>query len=383
MANNEQNDKELNVYLGGNSDLSKSYRASNREEPSVRLDNAILSSAKEAVKNTAQTEKTVFHKSRWTLPVSIAAMVTLSVSLVITMQQEAGQPLISEPEVEMFIATPTVEEGGMPETTKTATSSNDGIVVMDKLERQDKKDETSGVAAEVPATPAVLGAVGGYRALLKEEKAKAKAPKARLKQAPAKKMLSKEKAEKEVLEEKVFPDNKILHSAPIGVDSDNVMNMERDRKFSYQEGALAKDYSQEESYVNNWFNSFVSSKTNGEYGYNIKWSELCGNPHSINGIGYLHEDGQRTSYAFLGYCKDNFIDKGIGVIPPLILWAQHEKAYVRYVAIDALRTILKDVLDNKNGFSVPAMHTPDSREYNKIIEAAHKFVKDNKLELNK
>ena len=88
MANNGKDDKELNDYLEGKSDISNHYRASNKVEPSAHLDEKILSAGKQAVTDTKQKSKVVFHKSPWALPVSIAAVVTLSVSLVVTMRQE-------------------------------------------------------------------------------------------------------------------------------------------------------------------------------------------------------------------------------------------------------------------------------------------------------
>ena len=112
MTNNEKDDKELNDYLEGNSEISNGYRASNSAEPASSLDAKILSAAKEAVTEIKPKSKVKFHKSPWVKPVSIAALITLSVSLVITMQQETGQPLISEPKVEM---------NGFPAKTKTQT----------------------------------------------------------------------------------------------------------------------------------------------------------------------------------------------------------------------------------------------------------------------
>ncbi len=229
MANNEQNDKELNDYLNGNSDVSKAYRASNKTEPAVHLNEKILSAAKESVENTAHKSKPKFHKAPWVKPVSIAAMITLSVSLVVTMQQETGQPLISEPEVEMFDSASVVEDLAMPET----ILSSDDASVMNEVELKQNKDGR----VDVPA-PAALGAAADrYRA---EEKAEA--PKARMKEAPAKKMLLKEKSQRqnEALEERVFADEQIMESAPTGVEFDDVMDMEQARELNLQKDELLK-----------------------------------------------------------------------------------------------------------------------------------------------
>ena len=208
MANNDHNDKELNDYLNGDSDLSKAYRAQNNVEPSVNLDEKILTAAKEAVRNTDYEGKPHFHKSPWTLPVSIAAMITLSVSLVVTMQQETGQPLISEPEVEMFDSAAVIEESAMSVMTSKGDSS-----VTDEIELKQNKDGRD----DAPA-PAALGATADiYRA---EEKTEA--PKARMKALPAKKTMLKEKArsDSQILEKRQYSDDKIkvIETEQIGFD---------------------------------------------------------------------------------------------------------------------------------------------------------------------
>jgi len=211
MANNDQNDKELNDYLNGDSDVSKAYRASNKQKPSSKIDDAIFSAAKEAVDSNLLKEKPKFHKSPWVKPVSIAAMITLSVSLVVTIQQESGKPLISEPDIEMFDSATVIEESAI---TETIISSDD---------------------ASAPA-PAVLGAAEDmYRAEEKTEAAKA-----RMKAVPAKKILSKEKAQLEVLKESAFADEQILPSAPTGVEFDGAVSMKQDYELSMKEETLLK-----------------------------------------------------------------------------------------------------------------------------------------------
>ncbi len=223
MANNDHNDKELNEYLNGNSDVSNAYRGSNKKEPSSHLDDVILSAAKEAVENNISEQKPKFHKAPWVKPVSIAAVITLSVSLVVTMQQETGQPLISEPEVEMFDSATVIEESAIPETTVSRDAA-----VMNELELKQKKDGR----VDVPAAAALGAAADMYRAEEKEESAKA-----RMGAAPAKKIISKEKAQLEVLEKNVSAEEVML-SAPTGVEFDDVMDMERARDLSLQKDAL-------------------------------------------------------------------------------------------------------------------------------------------------
>ncbi len=197
MTNNNQNDKELNDYLDGDSDLSKAYRGQNNVEPSVQLDEKILSAAKKAVSNNRHGEKPRYHKSPWTLPVSIAAMITLSVSLVVTMQQETGQPLISEPEVEMFDSAAVIEESAMSVMTSKDDSSVTGEVEL---------KQSNGRRVDAPASAALGAAADFYRA---EEKTET--PQARMKALPAKKMMLKEKArsDSEIIEKRQYSDDKI------------------------------------------------------------------------------------------------------------------------------------------------------------------------------
>jgi hypothetical protein len=219
MANNDQNDNELNEYLNGNSDVSKAYRASNTTEPATHLDEKILSAAKEAVENKKQKTSPKFHKAPWVKPVSIAAIVTLSVSLVVTMQQETGQPLISEPKNEIFYPATVIEDPSLSESIMGA----DDASVMGEIELKKNKDGRIDVLA-----PATLDAAAGrYRADEKME-----APKPRMKAVPAKKMLSKEKSQLEALEKRVLMEEQVMPAAPTGVEFDDVMGIKQDRDFS-------------------------------------------------------------------------------------------------------------------------------------------------------
>jgi hypothetical protein len=219
MANNDQNDNELNEYLNGKSDVSKAYRASNTTEPATHLDEKILSVAKEAVENKKQKTSPKFHKAPWVKPVSIAAIVTLSVSLVVTMQQETGQPLISEPKNEIFYPATVIEDPSLSESIMGA----DDASVMGEIELKKNKDGRIDVLA-----PATLDAAAGrYRADEKME-----APKPRMKAVPAKKMLSKEKSQLEALEKRVLMEEQVMPAAPTGVEFDDVMGIKQDRDFS-------------------------------------------------------------------------------------------------------------------------------------------------------
>ncbi len=226
MVNNDKDDKELNDYLDGNSDLSNAYRTSNNAEPSTHLDEKIISAAKNVIENNKQKTKPKFHKAPWVKPVSIAALITLSVSLVVTMQQETGKPIISEPEVEMYDSAVIVKDSKTEET----THSSDVATSINELELKQNEDGR----ADSPA-PASLGSSAElYRA---EEKAEA--PNARMEVDAAKRMLSKEKVQQDTLEERDSIEE-VVPSTPTGVEFDDAMHMEQARAFSLQKEALLK-----------------------------------------------------------------------------------------------------------------------------------------------
>lgn len=77
---NQKDEQEFEKYLQGNSDLSKRYHAESTEEPSAHLDNAIISAAKEAT--TESKPGPDVSSTRWYIPLSLAAVVIISFSVV-------------------------------------------------------------------------------------------------------------------------------------------------------------------------------------------------------------------------------------------------------------------------------------------------------------
>lgn len=222
MVNDE---KELDDYLEGNSELSNQYHASAMAVPSERLNDKILSEAKSAT-DTKRSSKNLFHKSPWVRPVSIAAMITLSVSLVVTMQQETGQPLINvpEPSIEPINATVLSEDMVMPQT----VAADSDMIVLDDVEM--KKNDDMRVNA-----PAISGAASGYRAdsnanVMKDEAAN----------LPAKKALLKQKVRTKEFEKRVFAEEQMLQSASMEEERDAVMEFKTDRQISLEEDSLLK-----------------------------------------------------------------------------------------------------------------------------------------------
>lgn len=223
MTNNDKDDKELNDYLEGNLGLSNRYHSSRSVEPSIDLDAKILLAAKVAAV-PKQKSKVLFHKSPWVRPVSIAAMITLSVSLVVTMQQESGQPLISAPEssVEPYNSTVLSEEVVMPQTVTT----DDDMFVLDEVELRQSNDESVDA-------PAALGTVGGFRAESKENIMKDEAA-----IKPARKALLKQKTRSIESEKKVIAKEQLLQSVPMEAEVNVVMEYKQDRQRTLQEEEL-------------------------------------------------------------------------------------------------------------------------------------------------
>ena len=220
-------DKELNDYLDGNSELSNRYHSSAEAEPADHLSKKILSAAKEAIAEPELKPNKVFNRSPWVKPVSIAAIITLSVSLVVTMQQETGQPLISEPESALYDSAVLLEGVVKPQ-----TITADGDATM--LEEVEIK-RSSDVRMDAPA-PAALDAVGAYRAeskinVMKDEAVATK---------PEKKAMMKEKARSLEAEKRVFANEQLLKSAPMEAELDTVIGLKQDRQRSQQQVELLK-----------------------------------------------------------------------------------------------------------------------------------------------
>ncbi|MFT5396146.1 MAG: hypothetical protein ACI85N_001342 [Gammaproteobacteria bacterium] len=215
-------DKEIDDYLEGNSELSKQYHSTAMAEPSERLNEKILAAAKDAAA-PKQKSKVLFHKSPWVRPVSIAAMITLSVSLVVTMQQESGQPLMSAPgsSVEPYNSTVLSEEIVMPQTV-----TADDMFVLDEVELRQSNDERV-------VAPAALGTVGGYHAESNADVMKDEAT-----VQPVNKALLKQKERSKEVEKRVFAKEQLLQSAPMEADVNVVMENKQDPQRTLQEEGI-------------------------------------------------------------------------------------------------------------------------------------------------
>jgi uncharacterized protein len=88
------------------SDLSRAYRAGVQEQPPPRLDAAIVAEARKAVESHPASRSYSPFGSSWTVPLSAAAVVVLSVVLVIFMERETPlqeQVLLDAPTTDVYV----------------------------------------------------------------------------------------------------------------------------------------------------------------------------------------------------------------------------------------------------------------------------------------
>lgn len=91
MSPKEHDDRLLDEYLDGDSALSRLYRRGAHEEPGARLDARIRDQARRAVVHRARGVRSPFAR-HWMVPTSLAAMLVLSVSVVLLMPDPASEP---------------------------------------------------------------------------------------------------------------------------------------------------------------------------------------------------------------------------------------------------------------------------------------------------
>jgi hypothetical protein len=94
--NPKQPDREaFESYLQSESSLSRVYKATAKETPPVELDARILERARQAVHPQARVGRSPF-ANNWIIPVSLAAVLVLTVGLVTFMFEKTDAPLLPE-----------------------------------------------------------------------------------------------------------------------------------------------------------------------------------------------------------------------------------------------------------------------------------------------
>ena len=88
---NEKNEKDLQEYLRGDSELSRGYKTAKQQEPPAYLDTRILKAAGSAIVKPK--------KRSWYVPISVAAVMVIGVSLLFRIHEEQWLQSFSEPEM--------------------------------------------------------------------------------------------------------------------------------------------------------------------------------------------------------------------------------------------------------------------------------------------
>ncbi len=108
MANNTHDDSEFSAYLQGQSPLSKLYQQTTATGPSAAIDAAILAAAHASVKKRNGPVSPFSY--RWMVPTALAAVIVLSVTVVLLSNHEqdsllplpAPSAVMSEPPAELM-----------------------------------------------------------------------------------------------------------------------------------------------------------------------------------------------------------------------------------------------------------------------------------------
>lgn len=103
MGTGKTSDQIIDKYLRGGSSLSRDYRALAAEQPRAAVDRNILTQAREAVAGSQWQSKSWFRVARgpfathWALSASLAAVLVVSVTLVLTLSDHGAVPVVSQP----------------------------------------------------------------------------------------------------------------------------------------------------------------------------------------------------------------------------------------------------------------------------------------------
>ena len=114
--NPEERDEEmLREFLAGDSELSRLYRRDAHEEPDAQLDATILAEARRNLAPTSRVAHSPFAR-HWVLPTSLAAVLVLSVSVVLLTLDPVHQPGVA---IDRVAETPAAA-GSLSDAPKTA-----------------------------------------------------------------------------------------------------------------------------------------------------------------------------------------------------------------------------------------------------------------------
>jgi resuscitation-promoting factor RpfA len=129
--------------------LTAIYRAAGQDVPPLALDSAILAAARREVGARPRPAGFTFGRS-WHVPVSIAAVVVLSVSLVMLMREEAPE-LVAPPRADTTVAESAPAPAVAGRTAENVAADNRGFV------RDEPRSKTLGLKPPQALSPSGLG----------------------------------------------------------------------------------------------------------------------------------------------------------------------------------------------------------------------------------
>jgi hypothetical protein len=92
----DKHEQEFEEYLKGDSPLSEAYQHASKEQAPEHMDDAILAASRKAVKSRPRYAFSPF-ASDWHVPLSLAAVLVLSVTVIVTMQEEKDESYLTVP----------------------------------------------------------------------------------------------------------------------------------------------------------------------------------------------------------------------------------------------------------------------------------------------
>jgi len=153
-----ERDDELEKYLRGGSQLTRAWREAGDEEPNADLDEVIIEAARREVRKGPKVAYSPFSRS-WGVPLALAAVLVVSVTVTLVMHEEATEPL---PELMDGPPAARAPEPNPPVAPGKAEAQRAPAPVLREHARPDSREREASpreappapAAAQVPAPPA-------------------------------------------------------------------------------------------------------------------------------------------------------------------------------------------------------------------------------------
>lgn len=110
----DKQEQEFEEYLRGDSRLSASYKKVSSEQAPAHLDDAILAASRRAVQSKPRYAFSPF-ASDWHVPLSMAAVLVLSVTVIISIQYDGDESYLGSPETNRPQSVPVYSEDSFEE----------------------------------------------------------------------------------------------------------------------------------------------------------------------------------------------------------------------------------------------------------------------------